>query len=257
MKKISFIGAGNLAFHLAQAFLNANYEIVNIWSNHKKHAIILAELTSAKAVDRVIDAISDSDIIIVSVPDNAIGKVMSDFYSENAILLHTSGSLPMTILQNNAKNFGVIYPLQTFSKEKKVDFSNIPLLIEANSKSTINILEEIASSLSSKGIRLNSEQRMIYHISAVFSCNFANHLFSISKELCDKHDLDFEILKALIAETIEKINTVNPKFAQTGPAIRGDDETIRKHLLSLTDDNHKAIYSLLSESIKQMKHEKL
>ena len=149
------------------------------------------------------------------------------------------------------EDFGVFYPLQTFSKNKPVNFKEIPICLEANSKKNLNLLKEIASLVSEKIFEVNSEQRRALHVSAVFVNNFSNHLFALADDYCRENDLPFEILRPLIKETVSKIETLDPYSAQTGPALRNDQKTIAAHL-ELLDEDRKKIYNILTESIQKL-----
>jgi predicted short-subunit dehydrogenase-like oxidoreductase (DUF2520 family) len=164
-------------------------------------------------------------------------------------VVHTSGSAPMESLNPNNRK-GVFYPLQTFTKGKEVDFTSIPICIESQFNSDYTILKKVADSISDKVFIINSGQRRSLHVSAVFVNNFVNHLYTIGNAICDEHQVPFEILQPLIRETAEKIVTLSPSEAQTGPAKRNDKTTIEAHLNFLSDENHKNIYKLLTQSIQ-------
>lgn len=252
IKKVLFVGAGNVATHLAEVLDAASLQIVGVFSRKKESAEILAQ--AYKAIFGDFDEIQDlqADLIILSVPDHAIQDVLSKIPTNQALLVHTSGSLDMQILQNKQQRIGVFYPLQTFSKSKKVDFLQIPLMVEARETEDLEALEKIAQKISEKVFRITSAQRKKIHIAAVFSSNFTNHLFHIAEELLTKENIPFEIIQPLIAETAEKIKNLRPFLAQTGPAAREDHETIEKHLKDLEDSpEYHEIYKLLSHHIIQ------
>ena len=163
--------------------------------------------------------------------------------------MHTSGATSLDVL--DAKNRkGVFYPLQTFSKNKEIDFSIVPLCLEAENTFDFRVLETVAKSISNAVFAINSDQRKALHVAAVFVNNFTNHLYHIGKEICGEHQVPFEILRPLIQETAEKINTLDPVDAQTGPAKRNDTNTIAAHLDYLTNENQKNIYKLITQSIQ-------
>ncbi len=190
----------------------------------------------------------EADLIIIAVSDKAIEEVISKFKLEKSILVHTSGTMDMDILRNSSENYGVFYPLQTISKAIEVDFSSIPLCIEASNEKTFSLLSNLANKLSKKVYKISSEQRKEIHIAAVFANNFTNHLFGIAKQELEKKDIPFEILFPLIDQTIAKIKENNPFDVQTGPAKRGDVLIMESHQARLEDDERE-IYKLLSGKI--------
>ena len=169
--------------------------------------------------------------------------------------MHTSGSVAINELQTKRK--GVFYPLQTFSKDVAVDFSNIPVCIEANNAADLKTLNGLASQLTNSVHEISSEQRIKLHLAAVFINNFSNHLYQIAHQICKDDAISFELLKPLIQETANKIRILNPEEAQTGPAMRNDILTMQRHLSDLKDPIHKKLYQMLSESIKQAHEKKL
>ena len=168
---------------------------------------------------------------------------------QNRIVVHTSGAASLDVLDTKNRK-GVFYPLQTFSKNKEIDFSIIPLCLEAENTFDFRVLETVAKSISNAVFAINSDQRKALHVAAVFVNNFTNHLYHIGKEICGEHQVPFEILRPLIQETAEKINTLDPVDAQTGPAKRNDNNTIAAHLDYLTNENQKNIYKLITQSIQ-------
>ena len=197
---------------------------------------------------------ADADIYIIAVKDSAIQEILENInLNEDQLIVHTAGSVPMSILDGFTNCYGVFYPLQTFSKSRKVDFSNIPICIEANHPSTTMKLEKLGERLSSSVNQINSEERKSLHLAAVFVNNFVNHFYSIGAEILHDKKLDFGLLKPLIRETAEKINTLHPLEAQTGPAKRNDQSIINAQLKMLHDQpEYQKIYSFVTESIFQL-----
>jgi len=189
------------------------------------------------------------------VSDNAISSLSSKLNLKDKLVVHTSGSVSMNELQSTS-NKGVFYALQSFSKEQEVDFSTIPICIEAESKKDLDLLEILAKSISKKIYHINSNQRKSLHVAAVFVNNFTNHLYHIGNEICEENKIPFKILQPIIQETATKIVTLSPFEAQTGPAKRNDTETIKKHKAMLTA-NQQEIYTLLTKSIYKTYGEKL
>ncbi|MES2485136.1 MAG: DUF2520 domain-containing protein, partial [Bacteroidota bacterium] len=194
--------------------------------------------------------IKQADIYIISVTDGAIAEVSAQLPFTGRLVVHTSGSTGIDAL--DAKNRrGVFYPLQTFSKNKDLDFSTVPLCLESENLSDYITLETLANALSKSVYNISSEQRRALHVAAVFVSNFANHMYVQGNKVCDEHNIPFEILQPLIQETAAKITSLAPLEAQTGPAIRHDQQTIKRHMDFITDNNQKAIYTLLTQLIQQ------
>ena len=228
MISVLLIGKGNVATHLFDAFSN------------------LKEIKVIQINSRELDKIPNADITIISVSDDAIAEVSNKI--NNNFVVHTSGSFAMTHLKNKTRK-GVFYMLQTFTKNKKVDFSKVPFCLEAEDKNDYQLLEKLAKLLSEHIYNIDSEQRKRLHVAAVFVNNFTNHMYKIGNDICKENNIPFKILDTLIDETASKIKTLSPEKAQTGPAIRNDEETIKNHL-NLLSENKQEIYKLLTKSIQ-------
>jgi len=254
MIKAIIIGSGNVAQHLIQAFQKSDaIDLLQVFSRQKED---VSHLVDSSKITNEWDKISEAAIYIIAVSDNAIAEVSSNLPFKNRLVIHTSGSLSITEL--NAKNRrGVFYPLQTFTKGKEVDFTAIPVCLESEFDDDYTILEDLAEALKSKHYLISSSQRKSLHVAAVFVNNFTNHLYQIGKDICGEHQLPFEILKPLIAETANKVQSLSPLDAQTGPAKRHDQNTIDAHLAILTDTTQKEIYKILTQSIQHSHVKKL
>ncbi len=247
MTKVSIIGSGNVAQHLIQAFqLNSQIELIQVFARNKE---TITHLLDADKITSDYNHLLPADLYIVSVSDDAIAEVSSQLPFDNQLVVHTSGTVALDALNNNNRK-GVFYPLQTFSKNKAVDFKTIPLCLEAENKTDLQLLKTIAHLISDSVYEISSEQRKALHVGAVFVNNFVNHLYQIGNEICKKNQIPFDILKPLIQETANKIVTLSPKEAQTGPAKRNDLKTINAHEQFLTDENLATIYKLLTQSIQ-------
>jgi predicted short-subunit dehydrogenase-like oxidoreductase (DUF2520 family) len=250
---ISFIGSGNLAWHLAPALDNVGYTVKEVYSQNPKHSGALVGKLYQADVKATLDfSTSSSDIFIIAVTDDAIQDIVREIIlPEDSILVHTSGSQPLSVLGYAATpNIGVFYPLQTFSKEKKIDFKDVPLFIESDSEEVTQVLLKMGKTISNKVKKITSHDRKALHVAAVFASNFSNHMLTLAKEIADKNGLDFELLKPLIAETLNKSLTIDPKNAQTGPAKRGDLEILDNHLEFLKDEPEIVeIYRIISQHI--------
>lgn len=247
MIKVSIIGSGNLAQHLIQAFQsNPSIELVQVVARNPK---TVAHLLDSNRIISDYTQLQEADLYIISVSDDAIAEVSAALPFENRLVAHTSGSVSIDSL--NPKNHrAVFYPLQSFSKDKAVNFKTIPLCLETENEKDAPNLNLIANAISDAVYDINSEQRKALHVAAVFVNNFVNHLYQIGNEICDANAIPFSILKPLIQETANKIATLSPKAAQTGPAKRNDISTIAAHQQFLTDENQAAIYNLLTQSIQ-------
>ena len=251
---ISIIGAGNLATQLGLALHKEGYLISQVYSRSQKNASLLSKKLKAEAISDLKKLSSDSTIYIIAVKDDALELVAKQLKLKDKIVVHTSGSVSMEVLKKSSKNYGVFYPLQTFSKEKKSDFKIIPICIEANNSNTSTTLEYFAKSISGNVKRVNSEQRKKIHLAAVFACNFSNHMYAIAEQLLGKDKLSLDLLKPLIEETANKIKNARPSKVQTGPASRNDKKTMDAHLKLLSKDkNLQKMYELISKSIVKAK----
>ncbi len=250
---VSFIGSGNLAWHLAPALDNTDFAVREIYSRNPVHAAALVERLYQAQVKATLDfSTSTSRIFIIATSDEAIEEIAQEIVlPENAMLIHTSGSQPLSLLGYAATpNIGVFYPLQTFSKANKIDFKEIPIFLESENSETEKVLHAMAKAISKNFFKITSQERKALHVSAVFAANFTNHMLLIAQELMRENNLSFDWLKPLIAEMINKSLTIGPENAQTGPARRGDFEILDKHLEFLSGDEQVAeLYKLISQHI--------
>jgi predicted short-subunit dehydrogenase-like oxidoreductase (DUF2520 family) len=245
-----FIGAGNLATHLSICLKKAGFSILQVYSRTENSAKKLAEILGCNYTISPENITSDADIYIVALKDSALEEVLPQINFNNKLVIHTSGSLPVSVLENYSANFGVFYPLQTFSKKRELDFHKIPVFIEACSIENEKILLNIAGKISNSVSVLSSEKRKYLHIAAVFACNFVNHFYTISAEILKTKEIPFEVLKPLILETALKIQDMEPENAQTGPAVRFDENIISSHLEEIKDiNNYAELYNSISRSI--------
>ncbi|GGE42719.1 Rossmann-like and DUF2520 domain-containing protein [Psychroflexus planctonicus] len=245
MIKTVLIGFGNVGFHIAKSCKAADeIELLQIYNRSEVEANLQKEINVAFTTD--FNLLQEADVYIIAVKDDAIEKVVKQIPFTNKIVAHTSGSLH---LLNTHQNDAVFYPLQTFTKNKSLNYKVIPFCLEAENEETYAVIEKMAKSISPKVYSISTAQRQELHLSAVFVCNFVNHLYAIGEEICKSHQIPFEILEALIEETANKIKSLNPVEAQTGPALRQDQKTINRHLDQLKKTNYTDIYQQLSNSI--------
>ena len=250
--RIVFLGAGRVATNLSMALRKSGHEIVQVYSRTSESAEELAHKTVAEPIIDLNRVIADADIYFLAVTGEAIQEVLSGFPHKNVFMVHTAGSVSMDVLKDNTSDYGVFYPLQTFTKEWVSDFTDIPVCIEANSDKNLNVLGNIAEELSNNVYYIDSMQRLYIHVAAVFACNFTNFMFTSAEGILQNHDISFNILKPLIRETIDKALVHSPSKSQTGPAIRGDKQTIEKHLDLLSHSRKlQNLYRFVSDSIME------
>jgi predicted short-subunit dehydrogenase-like oxidoreductase (DUF2520 family) len=251
IQNIVLIGAGNVATHLGLAIQKTGRRIVQVYSRTEENARLLSGKLHADFTVDLKTINPDADLNIVSVTDDAIAKIVESLRLNGKLIVHTSGSVSMDVLDNCSKNFGVLYPLQTFSKTREIDLSTVPLCIEANSKDNLQLLEHFAKEISHKVVEVDSEKRKILHLAAVFASNFPNFMFTITDKILTDNKLDFDLLRPLILETAMKVQKMKPGEAQTGPASRGDEEILKKHIRLLREyPEYWKIYNILSEGIR-------
>jgi predicted short-subunit dehydrogenase-like oxidoreductase (DUF2520 family) len=247
MIKITIIGSGNVAQHLIDAFAKSGaVEIIQVFSRTQKEISPLLDYTK---ITNDWNALAKADLYIIAVSDDAIASVSAQLPFENQLVVHTSGSASLTSLDDKNRK-GVFYPLQTFTKGKAVDFKTIPFCLETQLESDYALLEKLAQSISDSVYKIDSHQRKALHIAAVFVNNFTNYLYQLGNEICQENHVPFDILKPLILETAEKLLTLSPEDAQTGPAKRNDVSTIAAHESFLSNENQSTIYKILTQSIQ-------
>lgn len=247
MIKVVIIGGGNVATHLANAFSKTNeVSLVQVYARNIEQVEHLKEVTS---ITNSIELLTKADVYIIAVSDDAIGDVSRKIEQKNGLVVHTSGSVAMQSLQNTGRK-GIFYLLQSFSKDKEVNFDEIPFCLEAENEVDLQLLENLAKSIGKKIYRINSDQRKRLHVAAVFVNNFTNHMYKIGADICNEYQVPFEVLQPLIKETVQKITELTPDAAQTGPAKRNDQKTIQDHLALLNAEQQK-IYKLITKSIQE------
>lgn len=252
--KIALIGAGNVATCLGPRLKEAGHEITAVYSRTVESARALADRLGATYTTDLKD-VPASDAAIVMLKDDALKELapaISDSLNDT-LLLHTAGSVSMDIWYTaGAMKYGVLYPMQTFSKTSVIDWSQVPLFIEGSSDQTLNSIRELALTVSPDVTVLSSEGRKKLHLAAVFTCNFSNHMYAIAEQLLAAEGVPFRVMLPLVRETARKVETMSPKDAQTGPAIRGDRKVIDEHLALLKDNPEYAqLYRLISTDINK------
>lgn len=248
--KVCFIGAGNLATQLSKNLVSNGISVSQVYSRTNSSAQELASQLGVKYTSKISEIDKSADIYFVALKDSVIDDVLMQYDFKDKLVVHCAGSIPIDILEKHSANFGVFYPLQTFSKIRNVEFSDIPILVESNTKRNEDLLINLARIVSNKVSILNSEKRKHLHISAVFASNFVNHFYNVSARILDSKDIDFDVLRPLIMETAKKVQELDPETAQTGPAVRFDENVILAHVKELEGfDNYVELYKLISKSI--------
>ncbi len=252
MDSVVLIGAGRLAFHLGAALDSGGFNLLGLYNRTTDSGKELSEALDTQQFLSYSEIPLDADLYIIAVSDQAVEEVAESLPEVSGIVCHTSGSVDMDALSKH-QNRGVFYPLQTFSRRKAVNFQEIPLLVEGNTKETEEALLGAAARISHRVERVDSFQRPQLHVAAVFACNFSNHMYTLAEQLMKQRGLKFDLLYPLIVETTEKALQQGPSSSQTGPAVRNDEQTINKHLSLLDDPQWKELYTLVTQSIQNKK----
>lgn len=257
METISLIGSGNVATHIGHALAKAGYRINGVFSRTLAAAQALAGTLHCNATDHL-EGLPEADCCLFAAKDDALPSLAARWGAlhPDSLCLHTAGSMPMDIFEGKVENYGVLYPMQTFSKTRQVDFHAIPCFIEANAPETLDKVTQLARSVSDRVYVLPSERRRWLHLAAVFACNFSNHCYDIAARLLEKEGIPSDSLLPLIDETAAKVHELPACKAQTGPAVRFDRNVIDRHERMLADNPElRRIYELLSQHIYQYAQE--
>lgn len=252
--QIVLLGSGNVATHFALGLERVGLPVSQVYSRTPQNGLSLLERLSNKpdlifTTDRLIRT---ADLYLFTVRDNAIASLAESLPATRGIWAHTAGSISMEVLHKHHADSGVLYPLQTFSKDRGLDFSTIPLYVEGCTQAACDFLTSVGKILSSQVSFASEKQRRQLHLAAVFACNFVNHLYCLSEEILSGASLSPEALAPLISETAAKVQRMPAREAQTGPAARYDTETIKRHLEMLPEGYSKQVYHLMSESIMSL-----
>ena len=251
IKDVVIIGAGNVGCHLARKLHAANYNIVQVAGRREANVKSLAEDIGAEHTLEFDQVIKGQDLYIMALPDEIMEKVLTKLNLLDELIVHTSGSVSIDILEPYSENYGVLYPLQTFSRGREINIKEVPFLVEANRIDNEDLLVGLGNHLSDSVMVVDSVRRQYIHVAAVFASNFSNHMYDIARSVLEEQDLDFNLLAPLILETAAKATTLGPDRAQTGPARRQDVRIMKKHMEMLRDNPAAMeIYLRISESIK-------
>lgn len=241
------IGSGNVAYHMAKAFSLKNIPLAQLFGRNGEE---LKKISEELHVPYSTEHLEDADLYIICVSDNSVENVSGIITKKDCLVAHTSGSLPKEILAGEYRKSS-FYPLQTFSKSKELDYKKIPFFIETENEEDKQILFDLASQISDNVMESSHEKRKYIHLTAVFACNFVNHLFARAKEVSDSQEIPFDYFLPLIDETVKKIHEIAPKEAQTGPAVRNDVRVLELHEQLLKDESLE-IYKTMNHSIQKM-----
>lgn len=255
--RVSIVGTGNVAWHLVRALRQAGHDIVAVAGRDLEKTrsfIVEAGLPESAAVMSFADIPENAEIVIIAVSDKGISDVASRLSGFKGVVCHTAASVEIDALKNLKSGYGVLYPLQTFTKGRTLDYSNIPFFIEGSDGNALSVIESVARSISPKVAHLDSKNRKFLHLAGVQACNFVNALVMMAKETVDKTGSQFEILRPLIMETVSKAFSLTPEIAQTGPAARGDRETIDKHLQMLQGSEQQTYKDITAYISKKFNH---
>ena len=251
--KIVIIGSGNLATQLSLAFKSAGKTIVQVFSRTEEHAKELADKIGCNYTTRIEEIRQDADVYIFSVKDDALSGLVASICHKrpNGLFLHTAGSMPMDIFRGHVSRYGVFYPMQTFSKNRKVDFREIPCFVEGSDEEVLAEIHSMAASISDHVVDCDSEKRKKMHLAAVLACNLTNHCYRLAERLLESEQIDFQLFFPLIEETARKVKDMSPKDAQTGPMVRYDQNVMQMQMSMLSDERTREIYRLMAESIHE------
>lgn len=248
---VVLIGAGNVATHLGCALKGAGHHIVQVFSKTEKSAKTLAQKLNSSYTTQIYNIKKEQDLYIIAVKDSIISSIATKLKLNNSIVVHTSGTIPLSALKTMSSNYGVLYPLQTFTKNRKLKFKEVPICIEGYNLKVIKVLKKAAKSISGKVYEINTDKRTVLHLAAVFACNFTNHMYTIAEKILEKEKIPCNILNQLIQESAQKAISLGYHNTQTGPAFRNDENIINIHLKHLGNKPElKKLYQLITKSIQ-------
>ena len=248
--RIVIIGAGNTASVLGRKIKKAGHEVVQVYSRHLYNAEELADELGSEATDKWTNIITNAPLYIVALPDSVLNNLHEQWRCEKGIVVHTAGAISKDVLKNISINYGVLYPLQSLRKEK-TDYEEIPFLTDANNEDNLALITDFAETISTIVRHADDQYRMHLHVAAVVVNNFTNHLYALAEAYCNASNVSFSLLKPLIIETAERIQQFAPSNMQTGPAYRGDINTLAKHINLLQEHPHLlTLYKQLTQSIQ-------
>jgi predicted short-subunit dehydrogenase-like oxidoreductase (DUF2520 family) len=252
--RIVLVGTGNMAWHLGHALAEKGMAIRQVLGRTITAVNQMAYELHVPQTGKPEDLDKDADVCLICISDDSIIQVLETMKPEKCLMIHTAGSVSMDVFKGRALNCGVLYPFQTFTKGRSVNFGKVPILIEANTNENLLRIRQLAERISSRVIEADSSQRLYLHLAAIFACNFSNHMYAIAEKLALEHNLPFELIRPLINETTAKATAMSPRIAQTGPAVRSNRGIIENHIHLLHDHpDLQQIYRMISDSIMKMR----
>lgn len=253
--KICILGSGNVAHHISKALYRAGHNVLQVYGRNSKTSKAVAKRCKAEAIQDIKKLSNKANLYLICVSDNAIEQVSASIpfkLSPKQIIAHTAGSITIRALRKSGKKYGSFYPLQTFSKQRKLSFTNIPMCIHASDHKTAKKLTQLAETISKDVRQVDDQTRKEIHLAAVFTCNFVTHLIAEAESILLDAQIDKNIITPLIKETISKTISLGAANAQTGPAKRGDSKVINSHLAMLAQKPAtQKLYRQISKAIKR------
>lgn len=250
IKSAVIIGAGNVAWNVARKLYKGGIRILQVISRNLSTSRPLADSVNAKCTDNLHSVCTDADAYIISVSDESVPDIIRQVDFADHIAVHTAGSVSMDVFKPFAKHYGILYPLQTFTRGREIELKEVPFFIEASDPVTLGRIRKLTGLLSDHVVEASSDKRRLVHLAGVFACNFTNHMYAVAEMIMQQAGLDYELLKPLMQETLIKAIQESPAKVQTGPAIRGNKEVMNRHLAMLEKDPElQELYRLISKNI--------
>lgn len=251
--RISFIGSGNVATHLALAMKQRGHTVDQVWSRNIKHAEYLADRIEAQPINDLSTLHTNANIYIIAISDDALFDIACDLRLGNALVLHTSGATPINVLKPISKRYGVLWSPQSFVRDVALEYNELPFCIEGCNKKTEDDIEEFIGMISSHIYRTTHQQRQYLHLASVFVNNFTNGLYAVAQILCEKHHVPFEILYPIILTTAKRVQWGDVRYQLTGPAVRGDEKTLNAHRRLLAENTQMLeVYDEFTRLLQQL-----
>lgn len=239
--KIALIGNGNASRFFHAALSDAGHQVVVFARNNDQ----------TEDIELINDRLKEFQVVLLCVTDSSITEVSDNISSSDTLIAHVSGAMPLEVISSHHNHQGVFYPLMSLSSQETIIPSTIPFCIEANSNASIELLRELATSLGAQSNLVDSKARAYLHVAAVFANNFSNHIYYIASKILASQDLDFKMMIPMLENSLQKMKNESPLSLQTGPAVRGDEKTIKTHLELIENPIDAEIYKLLTNSIKK------
>lgn len=250
---IALIGSGNVAAWIAYRLRDSReFRIGQVYSRNLDHARRIADGVQAEAIDDIGQLSPKASLYLFSVADDAYGELLPWIPFTMPVALHTAGSVSQRVFEGHAREYGVLYPLQTFSKDTVYEGLQVPVCLETDHlEASLDRVERLAAALSDRCCRMSELQRAVAHLAAVFACNFSNAMFSIADDILKDSGMSLDLLRPLMQQTLDKLDSMSPRQAQTGPARRGDEAVMRRQIETLENPLVRELYCLISKYIRE------